>query len=455
MKNFIFYIVLFFVGVSNVNAQTINLEFPYFAGQAYDFTIFQGDKRITLQSNTIPKGGKVQLILPKEYKGYKGIAQWYLTNSKTGGGLDLIINNEDFSVTCLDSIPTAESIVYKNTTENLIDKATYKKQQQLFEKHDAMLATKRAYDKESNLYKLASTEYTSLLQQYVEYSKGLSTTTLYADKFRQIVNITMGIGTIITTDEKEKANNINDFIVNELDFEVLYTSNHWEGVINSWVQIQTIVLKDDSKFLEDSKTILQRLPSNKIYTDFVSNMTKELTTIGKDYILDALTSEIKHSKRLLHYDGVLNIYQQDLSGTAPDISIVTYYGTNENKTKKNTVLKSTELNSKFTLLVFYKSGCGPCEDTMKGLMQNYNEIVSKGYRIITIAADIDEETYIKTSQAFPWKDKYCDFEGSKGINFKNYAVLGTPTIYSIDAKGFIKSKIATIDEFLSQVKSEK
>ena len=103
----------------SIKAQTIHLDFPYFAGQTYSFKIFQGDKQITLKEDTIHKGGKVVLVLPKEYKGYKGMAQWYLTNSKTGGGLDLIINNEDFSVTCLDSIPNSESIVYKNTQENI------------------------------------------------------------------------------------------------------------------------------------------------------------------------------------------------------------------------------------------------------------------------------------------------------------------------------------------------
>jgi len=452
MKNFIFYLVLFCVGVSSVTAQTITLEFPYFAGQTYEFTIFQGDKRIKLKEDSIPKGGKLQLTIPESYKGYKGMAQWYLTNSKTGGGLDLIINNEDFSVTCLDSIPTAESIVYKNTTENLIDKATYKKQQQLFEKHDAILATKRAYDKDSKLYKLASTEYTSIIQQYEEYSKGLGTSKVYADKFRQIVNITMGIGTIITVDEKEKANNINTFITNELDFSVLYTSNHWSGIINSWVQVQTMVIKDDAKMLADATIILNRIKRDAIYTDFVVNLTKELTKAGKDDVLFALIPTIKNSKRLLNYDGVLNIFKQDLTGKAPDLTFVTYNGTKEAKNQVTTVIKTNDLKSKFTLLVFYRSGCGPCEETMVGLTENYNAITKKGIKIITIAADTDEKVFKDTSLVHPWADKYCDFEGTKGINFKNYAVIGTPTMYILDSKGIILSRLATISEVLEFVK---
>ena len=446
-KNFKHFFFLLFISFS-ATAQTINLEFPYFAGQTYEFTIFQGDKRIKLKEDSIPKGGKVQLTIPENFKGYKGMAQWYLTNSATGGGLDLIINNEDFSVSCLDSIPSAESIVYKNTTENIFDKSNHQKQQKLFEKHDAMLATKRAYDPKSNLYKSAEEEYASIIKQYDTYSNDLKQSSLFAAKFRQIVNLTMGIGTIITLDEKEKANNINTFITNELDFSVLYTSNHWGGIINSWTQIQIKVLKDDAKMVTDVITILNRIKSDAVYTDFVINLTKELTKAGKDNALFALIPTIKNSKRLLNYDGVLNIFKQDLTGKAPDLTIVTYNGTKEAKNQITTVIKTADLKSKFTLLVFYRSDCGPCEETMLGLVGNYKAIVDKGIKIISIAGDTNQEKYSKTASAFPWTDKYCDLEGMNGINFKNYAVLGTPTIYLIDNKGIILSKMATITEFL-------
>jgi peroxiredoxin len=448
---FFYFLLIPFIG----KAQTITLEFPYFAGKTYEFTIFQGDKRIKLIEDSIPKGGKVQLTIPENYKGYKGMAQWYLTNSATGGGLDLIINNEDFSVTCFDSIPKAQSIVYKNTQENIFDKTNYQKQQKLFEKHDAMLATKRAYETKSKFYELAAEEYTSIIKQYDAYSNDLKQSPLFSAKFRQIVNLTMGIGTIITLDEKEKANNINTFITNELDFSVLYTSNHWGGIINSWVEIQIKVLKDDAKLIADANTILNRIKSDTVYTDFVINLTKELTKAGKDDALFALIPNIKNSKRLLHYDGVLNIFKQDLSGKAPDLTIVTYIGNKADNKQVATLLKTAQLKSKFTLLVFYKSGCGPCEETMKGLTDNYKEIVSKGIKVVSIAADTDEKVFKDTSFPHPWADKYCDFQGANGINFKNYAVIGTPTMYLLDSKGVILSKMATVDELVAYEKQLK
>ena len=145
-----------------------------------------------------------------------------------------------------------------------------------------MLATKRAYDKKTRLYKLANKEYNSIIKQYAAYSNHLEQSHLYAAKFRQIVNLTMGIGTIITLDEKEKANNINSFITNELDFEVLYTSNHWGGVINSWVQLHTKMYDNKENFVKDFNTIGQRIAEPEKYTDWVGKVTYYLTQNTKD-----------------------------------------------------------------------------------------------------------------------------------------------------------------------------
>lgn len=437
-----------------VNAQTIKLEFPHFAGKTYEFKIFQGDKHITLSEDTINNGGKVELVLPDEYKDYKGMAQWYLTNNKTGGGLDLIINNENFYVSCLDSIPTNENIVYSGSKENSFDKINYKKQQNLFEKHDAILSALRAYSKDEKLYHIFDTEYKVIVKDYDLYSKALTESKLYAAKFRQIVNLTRGIGTSIITDEFPKAININKFIVNELDFAFLYTSNHWGNVIYSWVQLNTLVLDNDINFLSNAKIILKRLPTDKIYTDFVISFTKAVSRTGKDYILAALTDEIKNSKRLLHYDGVLNIYKQDLTGKAPDLFVTSYNGSKEGNNKITSVLKTDTLQSKFTLLVFYRSGCGPCEETMAKLTENYFVFKSKNFRIISIAADTDEKVFNETSAQHPWSDKFCDFEGDKGINFINYGVISTPTFYIINKEGNILSKMATISDLLKFVEKQ-
>jgi len=443
------YLTALLITSFGATAQTINLEFPYFAGKTYEFKIVQGDKHVVLRSDSIPKGGKVQLTIPEKYKGYKGMALWYITNSTNGGGLDMVINNENFSVSCLDSIPTAQSIIYKNTKENIFAAINYQEQQAIFAKHDAMLYATRAYSKTHELYPVFTKEYKGIVEQYNQYVKKLKSTPLYAARFREITNITMGIGTIITQDENLKAQNINDIVVNKLDYEVLYTSNHWGGIINTWVQLQTMVIKNDEKFIADAKTILNRIPSSLIYTEFVVNLTKELTKAGKDKLIAALIPEIKKANKLLNYDGVLIVYQKDVSGKAPDLVIVKHTGNTDGHHPKTKTIDLSKLETEYSLLVFYKSGCGPCEELMEGLQANYKDLTAKGLGIITVSSDTVAQVFENTAFHYPWLQKYCDLQGVNGINFKNYAVLGTPTLYLLDRKGVIIQKMSGIQELLA------
>jgi len=446
IKNIICVAMLILTGFV-VTAQTISLEFPYFAGKTYEFKIAQGVKQIVLQNDTIPKDGKVILQIPPKYKDYKGMAMWYLTNSEKGGGLEMVINSEDFSVTCLDSIPTNESIIYKNTTENTFLFSNYQEQQSLFAKHDAMLYATRAYKENHSLYPIFANEYNATLKEYTQFVERLKNTTLYAARFREITNITMGIGSIITQDEHLKAQNINSIIVDQMDFEVLYTSNHWTGIINSFVQLQSMVLKNDAQFAADTKTILNRMPIT-LYTDFVSDLTKALTKAGKDNIITALIPQIKNANKLLNYNGILSVYQKDLSGKAPNLIVAEQKANAQNSNDENTIIDFVKLKNKYTLLVFYKSGCGPCDDLMAGLASNYKNLTSKGVEIITIAADTEEAVFKNSITKQPWAKKYCDFQGTNSINFKNYAVFGMPTLYLLNQKGIIIQKMYGLQELL-------
>ena len=125
----------------------------------------------------------------------------------------------------------------------------------------------------------------------------------------------------------------------------------------------------------------------------------------------------------------------------------------ENKTITK-VFKTEQLNSKYSLLVFYQSDCGHCETVMAGLKSNYQVLNSKGVKIITMSADIDLETYKTNEVKFPWKDTYCNFDGISGVNFMNYAVIGTPTIFLLDSKGIIVEKIISVEQLMAWIKDK-
>jgi thiol-disulfide isomerase/thioredoxin len=448
------YVLVLLIASFGATAQTISLEFPYSAGKTYEFKIVQGNKHIVLRNDTIPQDGKVQLQIPEQHKGYKGMAMWNITNTAVGGGLNMVINNEDFSVSCLDSIPTFQSIIYKNTRENTFINTNYQEQQTLFAKHDAMLSATKAYSQDDKLYAVFAKEYERAVGEYERFAQKLKNTPLYAARFREIVNLNKGIGSIITQDENLKAQDINDIIVNDMDFGVLFTSNFWGGAISNWMQLQTVVIKDDAQLIADAKTILKRMPSDLIYTEFVVSLTKSLTKVGNDNVIAELTQEVKDSDRLLNYEGVLNIYQRDLSGKVSDLVIVEHIDDENGHQHKTKTIDLAKLESPQTLVVFYQSGCGPCEETMQGLQGNYQDLTAQGLEIITISADVDEQVFKNNSAQYPWQRKYCDLKGMDGINFKNYAVIGTPTMYLIDNKGVIIQKMSGMSELLAWSKNK-
>jgi thiol-disulfide isomerase/thioredoxin len=131
-----------------------------------------------------------------------------------------------------------------------------------------------------------------------------------------------------------------------------------------------------------------------------------------------------------------------------------HIGRVEDHNHQKTILKSEEFSETKTLVIFYQSGCGHCETTMNSLRDNYADLAKKGVKIIAISADTDDLVFKNTANSYPWKDSYCDLDGTKGINFKNYAVLGTPTMILVDKKGNIAAKIATTDELLQHLNQD-
>jgi thiol-disulfide isomerase/thioredoxin len=113
------------------------------------------------------------------------------------------------------------------------------------------------------------------------------------------------------------------------------------------------------------------------------------------------------------------------------------------------------MKGKHTLLVFYQSGCGPCEELMAGLKTNYKELVAQGLEIVSLSSDLSEDVFKNAAAQFPWENKYCDLKGMSGINFENYAVLGTPTLFLLNNKGEVLQKMVTISEVLEWSKKNK
>jgi hypothetical protein len=435
------------------SAQKINLYFPHFAGKTYDFIIFQGNKQKTIIQGRIPSDGKFNLIMPKEYAPYTGMSRWLITNDKDGGGLDMLVPGKDFSVSCTEPVPSEKNIIYLGNEENQLLNELYKKQQSIFARHDAMLQAVSSYAKSDINYPVFEQEYKIQKQQYHTFLSSLSSSPTYGKQLIPIINISHGIGTEILDDEKAKADNIASYIARDMNPKVLYTSGYWTSTIESWVSIHSQVLQDPYRFVEDFSRISQKLDDNKQYTDFVERTTYYLTQQGKDQYIGAIAPWVLSSGKMTNFDGPLAVYKKGAIGTkAPDLIFTHHIGKSEDHNHDVQTISSADMATKGyskTLLVFYESGCGPCENLLGQLPGNYEYLKKNNIRIISISADTDEKVFKSKADLFPWKqDAFCDLEGMKGPNFVNYGVVGTPTMVLLDASGNILLKSASLQEIL-------
>jgi len=437
-------------------SQTIQMEFPHFAGRTYELILFQGDAQVKAIQDTIPANGKFTLKIPKEYAPYTGMSRWLLTNSAEGGGLDMPIPGKDFSVSCLVAKPSGEKdFVYKNNDDATLLNKLFREQQTIVSRSASLDAVLSTYDRSDKSYPLFQQEYAKQQKAYACFQQDLSKNNAYSARVFNIFGFTSGVGTELQKTEEARARNISDHIANSLDLNVLYTSGHWTDIISSWVDIHTQVLKDKKAFAADFAKI-EKKTNPKLFTDFAGKVAYFLTKKGADDYIAALSPTVNQSSKILAFEGSMNAYKKALIGSqAPDIIIKEHIGDPNFHNHKTTILKSTELAGNGlnkTLVIFYESGCGPCENLLQQLPGNYEALKKKGIRVITISADTDEQVYRSKANAFPWKDSFCDHEGKSGINFQNYGAVGTPTIFLIDRSGKIEAKMAGLDEVLDKLK---
>lgn len=252
---------------------------------------------------------------------------------------------------------------------------------------------------------------------------------------------------------------LREKLTKDINFDTLYLdSQAWFSEINEVLGAYDKDAPYHSLFGTDIITALERTQNPEAYTKLAEaafSITEQFNWgVAQTEIVDYLTE--KSDTRLLNTSGkVAQIYASknlQIGNQAPDLIVIEHIEKVEEPNYKTKVIQSKDFAQKDfekTLLIFYHTGCGLCEKLMQQLPQNYEFLKNKRVRIISIAADESEEIYKTISTNYPWTDKYCDFEGTKGINFKNYAVLGTPTIYLIDKLGKVEAKLAGMDEVLA------
>lgn len=291
-----------------------------------------------------------------------------------------------------------------------------------------------------------ATEKQMVEKQLQKLTDSIHQSTLFAGKYMQFKMAQEEKLAKVWESNEEKTTAKNYFT--QIDFDALYGSSMWFAIINACIEAYVKESPYHETFGADVASNLKRIKNQQVYEDLLDAATSVTEKFGWNKDEEAIVDCIVNDKRIKNPQGkllkLMQSYAVFIGKKGPDLVLTNVVG-NKSTT---TILKTEQLDSKYSLLVFYQSDCGHCETAIAGLKSNYEDVVAKGIKVITFAADIAQETYKTTAASFPWRDNYCDGQGMSGTNFKNYSVMGTPTMFLLDSKGVIIEKIATVEQLL-------
>ncbi|MCL1932493.1 MAG: redoxin domain-containing protein [Candidatus Azobacteroides sp.] len=398
-----------FAASLGISGQTIHISFPTYAGKEYAFYLWQGLKKDTVSSGALNKKGETQIEIGEN--GFRGVGTLDFGKS---GALDVIINGEkEFSIVNISATDDRQAeFGYENSPENRFVVERAKQQTDIFGKNNVLAYIQQIYKPDEPFYQAARTERSRLENQYSRLQEQLHASPLYAARLCEIFDYLNHRGSKLTMSDSEIQQERKNFVLNRLDFGVLYVSGQWEKTTAEWIGSLT---GNDSLLVAEPRQVLERISDR----DLKINLTNRIMQLFAKYAKENLLPQI----------GVENLLMPVLGQPAPEL-----------------ILGDETWQPKNALILFYDSDCGNCRNELNQLIEKCNLFESNNLRVISIAADTDKNLFAETAQAIVWKDNYCDFKGFDGKNFVNYGVVGTPTIILIDKDGIVRGRYAQIKE---------
>lgn len=120
-----------------------------------------------------------------------------------------------------------------------------------------------------------------------------------------------------------------------------------------------------------------------------------------------------------------------IGNTAPDFVFSNDFlapALNNEKTQK-----LSDINSKYTMVVFGASWCPKCGEELSKMKDLYSAWNAQGVEVVFVLLDEDQQAFKNFAGAFPFIS-LCDYQKWESPVVKDYHVFATPTMYLLDEK---------------------
>ncbi|NDW08768.1 peroxiredoxin [Dysgonomonas sp. 520] len=424
-KQQLYLLAILFSCAVGLNAQTVSLDFAKHADKDVSLCLKFGTTNDTIYQGRLDDQGKAKVTLPKEYASYRGMA-----SLKTGQStLDFIVaEGENLTIRCHEEFIHGGNAVFINSPENEFLQRSFMDQAVRQQKIGLLSQMERVYKTEDALFPVLEKEKKSLEAEQQSFEKELKSNKLYASRFLELHNFLSREVSMLVYGDSLRMARTRKYLTDSLDLNSLFTSGLWFNVLNGSLALYDNKTSYHKDFITDMSLLLKRSDSDRIYHTLSENLFAICETMGWNDLEEQLAYFLINDGRIKEPTGkllqLMTLFKLKKGNQAPKLS----FG---------------DFADGKVLLVFYESGCGPCENEMQQLGNNYPILKEKGYEVISISADTDEQIFRNTAQTYPWQGKFCDFKGFKGDDFRSYGVIGTPTFYIID-NGIIQGRYARL-----------
>ncbi|MFP4488961.1 MAG: TlpA family protein disulfide reductase, partial [Bacteroidales bacterium] len=100
---------------------------------------------------------------------------------------------------------------------------------------------------------------------------------------------------------------------------------------------------------------------------------------------------------------------------------------------ENIPQKLSEINSKYTVVIFGASWCPACPSELSQIAGLYKKWKSESVEVVFVSLDEDKDIFKEFASPFPFIS-ICDYQKWESPAVQSYYVFATPTIYLLDDK---------------------
>ena len=203
-----------------------------------------------------------------------------------------------------------------------------------------------------------------------------------------------------------------------------------------------IMDKDDNSF-DAFEWLLNLASKNTTASQRLQDVLYE--TINKSKRKDMMRSYIYWAKA--HPDKMVNeITKFKLEGLSKSMVDAQFINISLKDTLGNTrELKDAVTTSKYTLVAIYNPDCSHCIETLPKLVPIWERYQSKGLKIYTVAAKIDNTMWINFIKKYTGVDWINVMEDQTNSSFGKYSITSLPSFVLIDAQGKIVSRMVATE----------